>query len=908
MSVKKRVVIFSLIFSLPITIFFTVWLYHTANTYLKIDHLNQPFTKNSVIKKGVRLKRVGLLEFMELKASIKEALGLYHKSDVNIFIKNSDLKQLNQNLPVSGFKEKKAFLFIGDSVVKGKVRYRGDNWYHWLMPHKSWRFKTSKNDLYQGVRKYNFIIPKSTGLLANHQSYKLARIMGLLAPESSMKTLSVNKKYNGMKLMVEQIDESFLRNNGRMPNDIYKGDNMGSAKHVGVRISSIFDVSAIWDKASINNHYSKSSVAPLDELLKQLGTNNQLMDKKSFSRFMVFVDLTSSFHYDAQHNWILYYDNYYEKFYPIVWDTMGWQKAWTDKQSVNIIHSSKLFESLYSDYEFLKLKYYELYGFFNTKEGEFLDGLNDEIQKVKDKINIVGYDYSAGGSYRNSEQVNKKIDDFRERIINRFSLVKKSFVSGIDKSNYKYMVKGDVLRLSVSGSKLINKVVIDMNMNISQGINNIYLSYLQNGQKIRVDIPFIINGEKQIELDVDLLARLTQVKGKPFPRSTSIEYKTAIYDIEGLDTGNVKSVIFSMLTLNNENVQVRKVKNIIVTEFGSQKNIISKQTAQKQIIWSGIKEFDGFNLIKDDVFIQPGTKLVFKENATIKVLGKITAIGTKDKPITFEAQDKTKPWNAFVLKDEKANGSIFKYCIFKDGSGDKGKLYEYTAMFSVHNVEDLLVENCEFYDSHRTDDMVHVIYSTAKFKNTKFIRSLSDALDVDLSEVLVDGCEFIDSGNDAIDLMTTNAVVINTKFINSKDKAISIGEGSNLLAINNLIKESGIGMQSKDTSKAYVYNTSFLSNKKAVDAYHKNWRYSSGGEINLDKCKFEDNLVNITIGKKSLITVNNSAMNENFDKKLLKNKLIISNDSFLEPDLSKINVNDYIGKIQRERMGYFYGN
>ena len=62
---------------------------------------------------------------------------------------------------------------------------------------------------------------------------------------------------------------------------------------------------------------------------------------------------------------------------------------------------------------------------------------------------------------------------------------------------------------------------------------------------------------------------------------------------------------------------------------------------------------------------------------------------TKDRPITFEAKDKAKPWGAFALKDSKANDSIFKYCIFSDGSGDKGDLYEYTAMFSVHNVKNL---------------------------------------------------------------------------------------------------------------------------------------------------------------------------------------------------------------------------
>ena len=283
-------------------------------------------------------------------------------------------------------------------------------------------------------------------------------------------------------------------------------------------------------------------------------------------------------------------------------------------------------------------------------------------------------------------------------------------------------------------------------------------------------------------------------------------------------------------------------------------------------------------------------------------------MGTKEHPIIFEAKDKTKPWNTFVLKDARANGSIFKHCIFKDGSGDKGDLYEYTAMFSVHNVKNLLVEDCEFYDSHRTDDMVHVIYSDASFKNTKFIRSLSDALDVDISNLRVDNCEFIDSGNDAIDLMTTNAIVTNTKFTNSVDKGISIGEGSNLLAINNYIKNSEIGMQSKDTSKAYIYNTSFIANKKAVDAYHKNLRYNKGGTIYLQNCILNKNIINTTVGKKSMVTLNNTIIDtpENIDKSsLLKKKIIISNDKFIMYNLKNKLFENKEHLIIKERSGYY---
>lgn len=389
-----------------------------------------------------------------------------------------------------------------------------------------------------------------------------------------------------------------------------------------------------------------------------------------------------------------------------------------------------------------------------------------------------------------------------------------------------------------------------------------------------------------------------------------ISYHKISYDLEfkGLDVNDIKEVKFQFLNLNDEIITVKKVPHIEQKSFYNVYNVVEEYKDPTPLVWQGVKNIKGFNVIDKDIIIKPGTKIIFDENATLKVLGKITAIGTKENPIVFEAKDKSKPWNTLALKDEKANGSVFKHCIFKDGSGDKGDLYEYTAMLSIHNVKDFLVEDCEFYDSHRTDDMVHIIYSSGRFKNTKFVHSLSDALDVDISNVVVENCEFIDSGNDSIDLMTTNAVVINTKFYNSKDKGISIGEGSKLLAINNYIKGCEIGMQSKDTSKAYIYNTSFVENKKAVDAYHKNWRYSEGGTIFLDKCKLTKNIVNATVGKKSKVIINDSFIDtpNKFDiKSLKKRKIIINNDGFIKYDFKETIFKNKAYLINKAIRGYY---
>ena len=533
--------------------------------------------------------------------------------------------------------------------------------------------------------------------------------------------------------------------------------------------------------------------------------------------------------------------------------------------------------------------------------------LKKEVYEAKNIINQNGYTINFYHTYLNEEKSLKSVDMFNQRVLDRMTLVKSHFVGTVNKDDYSFALNNKDINISVGGSKLVKEVMLTYK-DIPK-IKDIKIMYMQNSKLIEVDnIDYSVKG-RVVTLHQYLLPN---TKNFLLPKGLwyTKKYVPGTYMIAITDSRNTQltDVSFKFENINNEVISAYKKENIKLTSFDKNlKNIVNVENKHTSEFWSGIKKISGFNILDKDITIEAGTKIVFDENATLKVLGKVTAIGTKENPIIFEAKDKTKPWNAFALKDAKANGSVFKHCIFKDGSGDKGDLYEYTAMFSVHNVKDLLVEDCAFYDSHRTDDMVHVIYSDVTFKNTKFVRSLSDALDIDISNATIDNCEFIDSGNDSIDLMTTNAIVTNTIFLNSVDKAISIGEGSNLLAVNNLIKESEIGMQSKDTSKAYIYNTSFLGNKKAVDAYHKNWRYSDGGTIILDKCKFEENIINATVGKKSKVVINDSSIDtpEKFNSKsLLKKKIIISNDGLVKYDLKGPLFQNKIHLINKEIRGY----
>ena len=107
--------------------------------------------------------------------------------------------------------------------------------------------------------------------------------------------------------------------------------------------------------------------------------------------------------------------------------------------------------------------------------------------------------------------------------------------------------------------------------------------------------------------------------------------------------------------------------------------------------------------------------------------------------------------------------------------------------------------------------------------------------------------------------MESKAIIIDSKFINSSDKGISVGENSILLSTKNYFKSNNIGIQAKDKSVAVSVSNVFHNNDLAINTYHKNWRYSNGGSIYIDKGEFQGNRKNLIAKKRSRIVLANNS-------------------------------------------------
>ncbi|MGJ8662815.1 MAG: right-handed parallel beta-helix repeat-containing protein, partial [Marinicella sp.] len=643
-----------------------------------------------------------------------------------------------------------------------------------------------------------------------------------------------------------------------------------------------------WEKPAYNNHYDKDNKIPLDRLFQDFEfANYDLVDKSTFASMMAYIDVTGSGHHDETHNWMFYYDAYYEKMFPIIWDTVGWLQSRKSVDELNIA-SSEFLVHLYKNFEFHKLKIRSLLKFYQNDKQNFLTELDQAMQKSEALIRQNGYSFNLGRLYFTVEQALEQIDFFYQRVKYRIDLIENHFLGQVDPQHFKYQILSkNEFRLEVDGGKMIEGIGLITNQEITS--DSAFVSYFQNGKELQVNITnFLEKRDDGIYINIDLMSN-SVIKPGRYRFKTENSKATYDFKIHGLDTNQLNQINLSFANLTNQKLTLQSSNSIAISPFDDNFNhIISLPKTSKPIFLSGDVLIKSDTVYHQNVTIEPGTTFFIDNDVSLKFYGQVTAIGTAEQPITFKPLNDKEPWNAVVVKDAGANGSRFAYCDFLGGSGDKGDLYEYTAMLSVHNVKDIKFEHCGFYDSKRTDDMIHVVYSEVEFRHSKFVRSLADALDADISQVIIADSQFIDSGNDSIDLMTSDAIVYNTQFSNSADKGISIGEGSQLLAYNNTIIDSEIGMQSKDTSLAYIYDTTFIGNNTAVDAYHKNWRYSEGGQITLENCHLERNIEHATVGKKSTITLNNCDIDDasNISRKdQNKNKITISQEERIEHQL-----------------------
>ena len=309
------------------------------------------------------------------------------------------------------------------------------------------------------------------------------------------------------------------------------------------------------------------------------------------------------------------------------------------------------------------------------------------------------------------------------------------------------------------------------------------------------------------------------------------------------------------------------------------------------------------------LIVNEGVNIDMINNAGIISYGEIILQGSEEKPIVINSSDNTGTGiKVFFAK----NRSRIENTIFSGIETSKKTIRSLTSPVFFYESDVDIVDS--LFKNNASEDMLNIFRSDFSIKGSTFINSFSDAFDSDFSTGEIVDTEFIDLGNDAIDLSGSYVSLSNIVITNALDKAISLGENSESYGKNIVIKNSNLGISSKDLS-FFSYSDVYISNAEvAYSIYQKKEEFGpSSGEVivgSLDK-----NKVDFIIEENSNLKINNELLNGNYKnvKGLMYGNVFgtaTSRDwSFLELDeriLYLISDMDTIFRLIRYNFEIFY--
>ena len=263
------------------------------------------------------------------------------------------------------------------------------------------------------------------------------------------------------------------------------------------------------------------------------------------------------------------------------------------------------------------------------------------------------------------------------------------------------------------------------------------------------------------------------------------------------------------------------------------------------------------------VIINNGTILNFDTDGFIYSCSPILINGSSTSKVVFRPKKNVNSWKGMAIYNANKK-SLINHLLVEKTSEFKIPFINLTGgvTFYKSNVE---IRDSMFVDSFG-EDALNIIHSDMYLENISIVNTFSDAFDGDFVTGSVVNSNFYNigygGGGDAIDVSGSKISINGGEFLKIDDKAISIGEASNALIKNILIKNSGIAIASKDASIVNATNLDLdSSNKFLFMSYMKKPVYG-GAKIIIENFKFDKSKNNFAAQTGSSLIINNIRIKE----------------------------------------------
>lgn len=735
---------------------------------------------------------------------------------------------------------------------KVKIRLKGvydDHWHKGL----AWSYKvqTKNNDILFGNNEFSLQTPSTRSNLFEIVFMKMLERENIIFHRNHLVEVIINGENNGLYFVEDHYTKYLIENNNRREGPIIGYNKDSYVESLSRGKDSVFITNTIDDafyKAGLkmqnkkiyekNKAFLKLAETGLKklELFRQgILSTSEVFEVEMLAKTMAISALLGSGQFDWRD--IKFYVNPFTlKLEPIVRevhpDFQGFWWLTKDQSAFNkLLFNDEVFYKRYID----SLKYVSDPKYLS----KFIIENKKYISNLESKLNLfTDYTFTF------------------DEIINQANVIRESLKP--PSLIHSYLDKVDQNNIFISFSNIQPyKIKIDciyyLDLKINCPTNNIIL----DGKDINKP-PQIKNAvfnwndflEKNPELDLNFNL-------KDFQSNFKIEY--------GILGDKIKKIDFVSNTsfFDYDNLEDLDLKDSDLEKY----NFIKVDHNEKKININGDKLYIYETLVFPSKYlsiINPGTNIVLKNNASLIFKSNVKFTGTEKNKI-FITSDINSKSGILILNAKKH--SFIKNTIFKYLSTPVYKNINLTGSINFYNSNIEIIDS-NFIANFRSDDMINIIRSKFNIKNSIFINSNADAIDIDFSDGIISNTDIEYAGNDAIDFSGSEVDLNNINISRIGDKALSAGENSQISSNNISISESKYGIVSKDLSVISA-NEIFFSNVNSIAlAFQKKNEYGPA-EIFLSKFSNSNDNNNFIVDKFSSITLDKKIVIKNYNSELV---------------------------------------
>ena len=523
-------------------------------------------------------------------------------------------------------------------------------------------------------------------------------------------------------------------------------------------------------KGYINGEYSLSEVFEVDKL----------------GKFIAIADLLGGHHAMHWNNLRFYYNPITKRLIPIGFDTDSGKKlSWL--------------------------------GGLSLQTGTFYNALKEPIL-AKEYLKFLE-------KFSNKEYLENIFENNEKFFKNRISQLHRSFPWSKNLEEYKKNIyyNQDYIKQKLNPIKPLN-IYFETLEN-----GNLYLVF-ENNSYFPIQINNLFLNKRNLNLSKDNLTIPSREISKPYLHKINLNLK----DIYKYNNNKISDYSISYRILGTNKLLYSNINNVPFGETKLEEDLLKKKDTLKEFNFINRDDKNKTVLIKkgewiiDKPLIIPpnykltvdkGVNIILEKNGIIISKNGINLMGTKNDPILIKSQNN----GLGIFVNNSKSKSYLNNVNFRNLSNPIENALGITGAISFYE-SDVEIKNCIF-ENNNSEDSLNIVRSKFLIKDSKFLNTRSDAIDIDFGEGKLENIMFNNIGNDAIDISGTELNADKIIISGAGDKGISIGEGSKLDATNISINNAGIAIASKDGSEVIANSVYIKSSKIGFATYMKKPEY-----------------------------------------------------------------------------------